>query len=155
VVAGCSVDQLPDDVAVPGVPGCLLDHVDEHPPHRHGVAEPRCPGGVEVDVGDDLIGRGPGPTIERNDVIGGLVRLDPQVSVLVVFIERERSVSRPKVWQNQPYSTDARFLTRPSRLVPDGVIGRRRSASSSPSSFHRITSGADQDWYADSPSRCQ
>jgi hypothetical protein len=90
VVAGCAVDQLPDDVDVPGVAGCLLDHVDEHPPHRHGVAEPRCPGGVEVDVGDDLIGRGPGPTIERNDVIGGLVRLDPQVSVVVVFIERER-----------------------------------------------------------------
>jgi hypothetical protein len=94
VVAGCAVDQLPDDVDVPGVAGCLLDHVDEHPPHRHhGVAEPRCPGGVEVDVGDDLIGRDPGPTIEHNDVIGGLVRLDPQVSVLVVFIERERARS--------------------------------------------------------------
>src|SRR5829696_3985718 len=50
------------------------------------------------------------------------------------------SVSRPKVSQNQPYSTAARCLTRPSRLVPLGVICRRRSSSPRPSSFHRTAS---------------
>src|SRR5664279_3114930 len=50
------------------------------------------------------------------------------------------SVPRPKVSQNQPYSTLARCLTRPSRFVPDGVIGRRSWPSSRPSSFHCTTS---------------
>src|SRR6266536_1930876 len=47
---------------------------------------------------------------------------------------------RPNVSQNQPYSTLARRFTRPSRLVPDGVMTRRRSASSRPSSFHSTAS---------------
>src|SRR6266545_3737928 len=50
------------------------------------------------------------------------------------------SVWRPKVWQNQPYSTAARCLTSPSRLVPEGVIARRRLVSSRPSSFHSTAS---------------
>jgi hypothetical protein len=32
--------------------------------------------------------------------------------------------------QNHPYSTDARRLTRPTRFVPDGTIGRRSCSSS-------------------------
>ena len=46
------------------------------------------------------------------------------------------SVGPPNVSENQRYSTAPRCLTKPSRLVPLGVISRRRSASSSPSSFH-------------------
>lgn len=50
------------------------------------------------------------------------------------------SVARPKVEQNQPYSTDARCFTRPSRFVPDGVIARLSRSSSSPSSFQSTAS---------------
>src|SRR5450756_1091127 len=50
------------------------------------------------------------------------------------------SVSRAKVSQNQLYSTAARCLTRPSRVVPDGTTARRSEASSRPSSFHSTTS---------------
>src|SRR6266851_9854982 len=50
------------------------------------------------------------------------------------------SVGRPKVVQNQPYSTAARCFTRPSRLVPEGLIGRRRSASPRPSIFQTTAS---------------
>ncbi len=32
VVAGGAVDELAQDVEMPGVASCLLDHVDEDPP---------------------------------------------------------------------------------------------------------------------------
>jgi len=38
---------------------------------------------------------------------------------------RSGSVGRPKVQQNHPCSAPARCLTRPGKLVPDGVTGRR------------------------------
>ncbi len=53
------------------------------------------------------------------------------------------SDGRPKVSPKYPSSTLARCLTRPRRLVPVGVMGRRTSYSESPSSFHSIASRAD------------
>jgi len=47
-----------------------------------------------------------------------------------------RSAGRPKQSPKYPNSTEARCLTRPSRLVPVAVSGRRTSYSESPSSFH-------------------
>jgi DNA-binding MarR family transcriptional regulator/GNAT superfamily N-acetyltransferase len=49
---------------------------------------------------------------------------------------------RPKVSPRYPNSTLARCLTRPSRLVPVGTIGRRTSYSDSPSSFQTMASRA-------------
>jgi hypothetical protein len=52
-------------------------------------------------------------------------------------------LSRPKTSPKYPSSTLATCLTRPSRLVPVGVSGRRASYSLSPSSFAQLgTPGA-------------
>ena len=52
------------------------------------------------------------------------------------------SDGRPKMSPKYPNSTLATCLTRPSRLVPVGVSGRRTSYSESPSSFHSSASRA-------------
>ena len=70
VIADRSVDQLAQDVDVPGVPGGLLHHVDQHPAHRDGVAEPGGAGVLDNELVDDLIGRCPFPPVEGQDVTG-------------------------------------------------------------------------------------
>ena len=77
VVPGHAVDQLPEDVDVPGVAGRLLDHVDQHPAHGHRLAEPGRAGLLEPDLLDHPVGRGPGPAVEGQDVGGRLVRFNP------------------------------------------------------------------------------
>src|SRR5215467_12268908 len=46
---------------------------------------------------------------------------------------------RPNDSPRDEYSTPARCFTKPSRFVPVGVIGRRRSYSLKPSSLDNIT----------------
>jgi len=77
VVPGHPVDQLAEDVDVAGVAGRLLDHVDQHPAHRHRLAEPGGAGLLDPDLVDRPVGRGPGPLVEGQDVGGRLVALDP------------------------------------------------------------------------------
>jgi membrane protein len=77
VVPGRPVDQLAQDVDVPGVPGRLLDHVDQHPAHGHRLAEPGHAGLLDPDLVDGPVGRGPGPLVEGQDVGGRLLRFDP------------------------------------------------------------------------------
>jgi hypothetical protein len=77
VVPGRPVDELAQDVDVPGVPGRLLDHVDQHPAHAHRLAEPGRAGLLDPDLVDGPVGRGPGPLVEGQDVGGRLLRLDP------------------------------------------------------------------------------
>jgi membrane protein len=77
VVPGRPVDELAQDVDVPGVPGRLLDHVDQHPAHGHRLAEPGHAGLLDPDLVDGPVGRGPGPLVEGQDVGGRLLRLDP------------------------------------------------------------------------------
>jgi membrane protein len=77
VVPGHPVDQLAQDVDVPGVTGRLLDHVDQHPAHGHRLAEPGHAGLLDPDLVDGPVGRGPGPLVEGQDVGGRLGRLDP------------------------------------------------------------------------------
>jgi hypothetical protein len=104
VIAGLPVDQLSENVHVAGMPGDVLDHVDEHPAHRHRLAGPRRPDVLQAHLIDHDIGRGTGTPVIGDDVGGGFVR------------------------QNHPYSTDARCLTRPMRFVPDGtrwITGQR------------------------------
>jgi hypothetical protein len=69
VVADHAVDELPQDVDVAGVPGGLLDHVNEHPAERHRVAIPGGAGVIQVELGDDLVGGGPRPRVEGEHVI--------------------------------------------------------------------------------------
>lgn len=64
----------------------------------------------------------------------------PTVMSSVSVSNQNGSLSRPNVAQNQPYSTVARCFTSDSRLVPEGVKGRRSASSPSPSSFHTTTS---------------
>jgi len=77
VVPGHAVDQLAQDVDVAGVAGRLLDHVDQHPAHRHRLAEPGGARLLDPDLVDGPVGRGPGPLVEGQDVGGRLVRFDP------------------------------------------------------------------------------
>jgi membrane protein len=77
VVPGHAVDQLAQDVDVAGVAGRLLDHVDQHPAHRHRLAEPGGARLLDPDLVDGPVGRGPGPLGEGQDVGGRLLRLDP------------------------------------------------------------------------------
>jgi membrane protein len=77
VVPGHAVDQLAEDVDVAGVAGRLLDHVDQHPAHRHRLAEPGGARLLDPDLVDGPVGRGPGPLVEGQDVGGRLVRFDP------------------------------------------------------------------------------
>ena len=77
VVAGHPVDQLAQDVDVPGVAGRLLDHVDQDPAHGHRLAEPGHAGLLDPDLVDDPVGGGPGPLVEGQDVGGRLLRVDP------------------------------------------------------------------------------
>jgi membrane protein len=77
VVPGHAVDQLAQDVDVAGVAGRLLDHVDQHPAHRHRLAEPGGARLLDPDLVDDPVGRGPGPLVEGQDIGGRLVRFDP------------------------------------------------------------------------------
>jgi hypothetical protein len=41
VIACLPVEELTQDIHVAGMSSGLLDHVNEHPAHRHGVPEPR------------------------------------------------------------------------------------------------------------------
>ena len=77
VVPGHPVDQLAQDVDVPGVTGRLLDHVDQDPAHGHRLAEPGGAGLLQPDLVDDPVGRGPGPAVEGEDLGGRLLRFDP------------------------------------------------------------------------------
>jgi membrane protein len=77
VVAGHAVDELAEDVDVPGVAGRLLDHVDQDPAHGHRLAEPGGAGLLQPDLVDGPVGRGPGPAVEGQDVGGRLGRFDP------------------------------------------------------------------------------
>src|SRR6266542_3700883 len=116
-----------------------LEHVNEHPAHRFGLAE-RCRADViQVEFVDYPVGRGSGPTVVLQDFGSPLIWLGAHVGVRVPAANGIDSLSRPNVSQNQPYSTLPRCFTRPSRLVPDGVIGRRSCSSGSPSTFHTTT----------------
>jgi membrane protein len=77
VVPGHPVDQLAQDVDVPGVTGRLLDHVDQDPAHGHRLAEPGGAGLLQPDLVDDPVGRGPGPAVEGEDLGRRLLRFDP------------------------------------------------------------------------------
>ena len=77
VVPGHPVDQLAQDVDVPGVAGRLLDHVDQDPAHGHRFAEPGRAGVLQPDLVDDAVGGGPGPAVEGQNVGGRLPRFDP------------------------------------------------------------------------------
>jgi membrane protein len=77
VVPGHPVDQLAQDVDVPGVTGRLLDHVDQDPTHGHRLAEPGGAGLLQPDLVDDPVGRGPGPAVEGEDLGRRLLRFDP------------------------------------------------------------------------------
>ena len=58
VIAGFFVDQLTQDVQVPGMPSSLLDHVDEHPAQRDRARRTMRCQVLDVELIDDLIGRG-------------------------------------------------------------------------------------------------
>lgn len=90
-------------------PGDFLDHVDEHPAHRHGLAGPGRSGVVDLELTDHLVGRDSGAGMESQDVRGGLVRFHPQVGVLVVVIGR-RSCSSPR--PSSFHSTTSRCRSR-------------------------------------------
>jgi len=132
------------------------DHVDEHPAHRHGAPEPGRPGLIQADLLDGAVGGRPSAAVEGDEVRSGLVRRGHRLASGSSGSNGKASVQRPNVMQNQPYSTAARCLTRPSRFVPDGVIGRCSCSSSRPCSvrqYRPVTSRRRTPGRMDSASR--
>jgi hypothetical protein len=89
---------------------------------------------------DHLIGGCASPAVEGDDVCRCLSGASAHVVDRVGF-ERLCFTS---VGLTEPLvlPTPARCFTKPNRLVPDGVMGRRSCSSSSPSIFHRTTNAA-------------
>src|ERR1019366_1098824 len=90
VVAGRAVDQLTEYVHVAGVPRSLFDHVDEHPPHRDLIAEPRIAELLNAHLADDHVGRTACTVVEVDDVGSRLVRCDAQIRFRIFLVERHR-----------------------------------------------------------------
>ena len=83
---GRTVDQLADDVGLPGVPIGLGDHVDENPVQCHRpLLLGRPPGHladrVERQLGDGGVGVRPHPPVAILDLRPGLLGRRPQVGV--------------------------------------------------------------------------
>jgi len=91
---------------------------------------------IQVVLGDDAIGGRAGAAIERQDILGRLVWANAQISIRVAVVERQR-LGRLAERRAEPAVLDgAQVLDESQQVVPDGVIGRRSEASSSPSTFH-------------------
>ena len=103
MVTSAAVDEFPRDVGVPRVPGGVLEDVDQHPAQRDRIAEPRRARRRQVELRDDLFGRGPGPGKEGQEspVSPGAARMSASMSSSKS--NGKASWDRPNVSQNQPY----------------------------------------------------
>src|SRR5580700_11357281 len=73
---GAAIDELTQDVSVPGMPGGLLEQMHQHPAQPDRSVALVAPAGlVQIAVGDDGIGhrpRGPVARAERRHRVGWL-----------------------------------------------------------------------------------
>jgi hypothetical protein len=80
-----AVDELADDVGLPGVPVGLGDHVDQDLVQRHLAAVLRPPRDmtdvVQRERADGGVGMRPGPPVQAGDLLTGLVGGGPHVRV--------------------------------------------------------------------------
>src|SRR5689334_24646696 len=75
--AGRAVDELADDIGLPGVPVGLGDHVDQDLVQGHLAAALRPPGDmadvVQRERADGGVGMRPGPPVQAGDLLTGLL----------------------------------------------------------------------------------
>jgi hypothetical protein len=73
---------------------------------------------IEIELVDRLVGSGPGPAVESQDLGGGLVRLGPQVRVGVVLVERERFDLPPERLAEPPVLHASQVLHQADQVRP-------------------------------------
>src|ERR1700733_11220495 len=76
--------------------GGVLDHVDEHPAHRHGVAPPCRPGVRHCQFLDSAVGGSASPLVIPEDVRSGLLWRDVHYGVVIRIVEGDRLERTPE-----------------------------------------------------------